>query len=42
MENVVALLCVFSIVVVLGGGIAIMLYGVRGLIDMGRSWLDKR
>ncbi len=42
MENVVAGLCVLSIIAVLGGWIAIMLYGVRGLIDMGRNLFGKK
>lgn len=42
MENVVAGLCVLSIIAVLGGWIAVMLYGVRGLIDMARNLLNKK
>lgn len=40
--NLVALGCVLGLVLVLGGGIAVMLYGVRGLAAMGRQWLDRK
>lgn len=39
-STLLSLLCIVGLVVVLGGGIAIMLYGWRELVAMGRSWLD--
>lgn len=33
-------LCVLGLVVVLGGGVVFMLYGVRGIVAMLRGWLD--
>lgn len=35
-------LCVLGLVVVLGGGVVFMLYGVRGIVAMLRGWLDTK
>lgn len=41
-STLLSLLCIAGLVLVLGGGVALMLWGWRGLVDMGRSWLDKK
>ena len=38
--NLVSLACIAGLVLVLGGGVAVMLYGVRGLVGMARTWID--
>ncbi len=42
MADVVGLLCIAGLVLVLGGGVAVMLYGWRGLVAMGRGWVDRK
>ena len=42
MADAAALLCVLGLVAVLGGGLLVMLYGVRGLVEMARQWLDRK
>ena len=42
MADVVGLLCIAGLVLVLGGGVAVMLYGVRGLVGMARDWIDRK
>ncbi len=42
MADVVGLLCIAGLVLVLGGGVAGMLYGVRGLVGMARDWIDRK
>lgn len=42
MSDAIGLLCIFSLVAILGGGIVIMLYGVRGTVSMLRQWLDSK
>lgn len=42
MADVTALMCVLGLVVVLGGGVLVMLYGVSGLTTMVRSWVDRK
>ncbi len=42
MPDLIALLCIASLVAVLGGGVLFMLYGVRGTIAMLRQWLDSK
>lgn len=36
MRDLVGLLCVVTLLAVLGGGVLFMLYGVRGAVDMVR------
>lgn len=38
--NLVSVLCIVGLVLVLGGGVVLMLYGVRGTVAMLRAWLD--
>lgn len=42
MSDAIGLLCIFSLVTILGGGIVIMLYGVRGTVSMLLGWLDRK
>lgn len=42
MADVVGLLCIAGLVLVLGGGVLVMLYGVRGVVGMARTWLDRK
>lgn len=49
MNDAIGLLCIFSLVTILGGGIVIMLYGVRGTVSIARGtvsmllgWLDRK
>lgn len=42
MSDAIGLLCIFSLVAILGGGIVIMLYGVRGTVAMLLGWLDRK
>lgn len=42
MSDAIGLLCIFSLVAILGGGIVIMLYGVRGTVALLRQWLDSK
>lgn len=40
--NVVSLLCVLGLLVVLGGGVLVMLYGWRVLLGGVRGWVDRQ
>ena len=43
--DVAGVLCVLGVVGVLGGGVLVMLYGVRvvrALVAAGKSWLDRK
>jgi hypothetical protein len=40
MADAIGLLCVLGLVAVLGGGVVVMLYGVRGVVAMFRTWID--
>jgi hypothetical protein len=40
--DLIALLCILSLVTVLGGGILFMLYGVGELKHMIRRYIDKK
>lgn len=40
MSDVIGLLCIAGLVLVLGGGVLVMLYGWRELVAMGRGWID--
>ncbi len=42
MSDVIGLLCIAGLVLVLGGGVLVMLYGVRGLVAMARDWIDRK
>lgn len=42
MSDVAALICIAGLVLVLGGGVLVMLYGVRGLVEMARQWVDRK
>lgn len=42
MADAVALLCVLGLLVVLGGGLLILLFGVRGLGSMVANWVERR
>lgn len=42
MRDLAWLLCVLGLVAVLGGGLLVMLYGVRGLGQMIRQWIDRK
>ena len=49
MSDAIGLLCIFSLVTILGGGIVVMLYGVRGTVSIVRGtvamllgWLDRK
>jgi hypothetical protein len=42
MGDFAALLCILSLLLVLGGGVAIVLYGVKGLAAMARGWVDRK
>jgi hypothetical protein len=40
--TLLALACVFGVVLTLGGGVLLMLYSVGELRVMLRSWLDRK
>ncbi len=42
MSDVIGLLCIAGLVLVLGGGVLVMLYGWRELVAMGRGWVDRK
>ena len=42
MADAAGLLCVLGLVAVLGGGVLVMLYGVRGVVTMFRTWVDRK
>ena len=42
MGDFAAVLCILGLMLVLGGGVAIMLYGVKGLAGMFRGWVDRK
>ena len=42
MKDLFAVLCILSLLAILGGGVLFMLYGVRGTVAMLRQWLDSR
>lgn len=42
MSDAIGLLCIFSLVAILGGGIVTLLYVVRGTVAMLRQWLDSK
>lgn len=42
MADAAVLLCIFGLVAVLGGGILILLCGVRWTIAMLRDWIDSK
>ncbi len=41
-STLLSLLCIAGLVLVLGGGVAVMLYGWRELVAMGRGWVDRK
>lgn len=41
-DDLVGLLCVLSLVAILGGAVMLMLYGVRGLREMVIDWFDRK
>ena len=42
MPDLIAMLCILSLVAILGGGVLVMLYGVRGTVAVLRQWLDSK
>jgi hypothetical protein len=42
MPDLIAVLCILSLLGVLGGSVLFLLYGVRGTVAMLRQWLDSR
>ena len=42
MKDAAALFCIFSLLLILGGGVVIMLYGVRGAVALVREWIDNK
>lgn len=42
MADAVGVLCVLGLFAVLGGGLLIMLYGVRGLGSIFADWVDRK
>jgi len=42
MGDFATLLCILSLLLVLGGGVAIMLWGGRGIVGMVRGWVDRK
>lgn len=42
MADLVGLLCIVSLLAILGGGVVLVLFGVRGTVALLRGWLDGR